>query len=185
MDKRPLFLGRGRGRGRPTQQSSAATQLQTRGRGDGATWNSANVSQGGKSLTGAEVSKERLEKADKIKESVKKYIATANDGLEDSSEDDEINDDEILNKTLKNYRETPQGMNILRVSIERAVTLKAMTFLHTQAGIYLALLSRTACIGLKSIGAMFVLLISQCPAPGITELCFSPDKAIHLHIIKL
>ena len=116
MDKRPLFLGKGRGRGRGNAQNS--TKPAGRGYSSASKWgNSKNAVTNGNGnspkLKAHEVSKERQEKADKIKESAKKYLERVDDDFEDSSEDEEINDSEILNSTLKNYRTASQGINIL------------------------------------------------------------------------
>lgn len=119
MDKRPLFLGKGRGRGRANQQSSAKPAGRSvGGYSSAAKWgNSRKVTNGDENSTKAlEVSKERQEKADKIKESAKKYLEGLDDEFEDSSEDEEINDSEILNNTLKNYRNTSQGIKILKIN---------------------------------------------------------------------
>ncbi|KAL9973519.1 hypothetical protein ACROYT_G019988 [Oculina patagonica] len=112
MDKRPLFLGKGRGRGRGNERNSTKPAGRSAGGySSAAKWgNSRNaVTNGdGNSPKEVEVSKERKEKADKIKESAKKYLERLDDELEDSSEDEEINDSEILSNTLKNYRNTSQ-----------------------------------------------------------------------------
>ena len=115
MDKRPLFLGKGRGRGRGIEQNGTKS---TRPAGQASRNLQSHVNSGsavisgGKSPKPTEVSKERKEKADKIKEAAKRYMERAEDEFEDSSEDEEINDNEILNNTLKNYRNTSQGINI-------------------------------------------------------------------------
>ena len=103
MDKRPSFLGRGRGRGRGVKENDTNSR-QRSGRFAGNLRSQVNLhssSRGlitaGKSSETYEVSKERMEKAE--------------DEFEDSSEDEEINDDEILNNTLKNYRHTSQGID--------------------------------------------------------------------------
>lgn len=120
MDKRPLFLGKGRGRGRGNEQNSTKPAGRSvGGYSSAAKWgNSRNAfTNGGEnSPKPVEVSKERQEKADKIKESAKKYLEKVDDEFEDSSEDEEINDSEILNNTLKNYRNTSQGINILKIN---------------------------------------------------------------------
>lgn len=122
MDKRPLFLGKGRGRGRGNEEkgtSPAVGQSATGGRGhlsgSGAKWgNSRKAENGGPNLPKApEASKERQKKANEIKESAKRYLERVDDEFEDSSEDEEINDSEILKKTLKNYRNTSQGKLII------------------------------------------------------------------------
>lgn len=115
MDKRPLFLGKGRGRGRGNEEKGtnpAVGQSATGGRGhlsgSGAKWgNSRKAENGGPKAP--EASKERQKKANEIKESAKRYLERVDDEFEDSSEDEEINDSEILNNTLKNYRNTSQG----------------------------------------------------------------------------
>ena len=71
----------------------------------------------GESPPRTEVSRERQEKANKIKESAKKYLEKLDDEFEESSEDDEINDSEILNKTLQDYRNTSQGMKFNDIDI--------------------------------------------------------------------
>ena len=110
MDKRPLFLGKGRGRGRGNEERG--TKPAARGHLLPAKWgNSRKAENGGANLPKApEASKERQEKANKIKESAKRYLERVDDEFEDSSEDEEINDSEILNNTLKNYRNTSQGI---------------------------------------------------------------------------
>ncbi|XP_020629848.1 NF-X1-type zinc finger protein NFXL1-like [Orbicella faveolata] len=113
MDKRPLFLGKGRGRGRGNEEKGtnpAAGQSGGRGHLLPAKWgNSRKAENGGaNSPKVPEASKERQEKANKIKESAKRYLERVDDEFEDSSEDEEINDSEILNNTLKNYRNTSQ-----------------------------------------------------------------------------
>jgi len=119
MDKRPLFLGKGHGRGRGNEKSGAKPSRPA-GRTGGNHVPSISkrdcgsvVIGGGKSPKATEASKERVEKADKIKESAKRYMEKAEDEIEDSSEDEEINDSEILNNTFKNYKNTSQGINIL------------------------------------------------------------------------
>ncbi|KAJ7327723.1 hypothetical protein OS493_026601 [Desmophyllum pertusum] len=106
MDKRPLFLGKGRGRGRGNEQTSGKPAAGRAASGrflSSAKWgDSSNAVNGdGDSSTSLAVSKERKEKADKIKESAKKYLERVDDEFEDSSEDEEINDSEILNKHTK------------------------------------------------------------------------------------
>lgn len=129
MDKRPLFLGKGRGRGRGNEQNGTKSSRPA-GRAGGnfapqeSSWNSRSAAKGGgKSPKSTEVSKERLEKADQIKESARKYMEKVEDEFEDSSEDEEINDTEILNNTLKNYRNTSQGINILNIQNSRCFIL--------------------------------------------------------------
>ncbi|XP_067039445.1 NF-X1-type zinc finger protein NFXL1-like [Acropora muricata] len=113
MNKRPLFLGKGRGRGRGNEQQNAKPS---------ASWNRRTTSGNGrvppsvvkgdhgpainseKSPEVAEVSRERMAKAEKIKESAKRFMEKAEDDLVESSEDEEVNDNEILSNTLKNYR---------------------------------------------------------------------------------
>ncbi|XP_073252696.1 NF-X1-type zinc finger protein NFXL1-like [Porites lutea] len=114
MDKRPSFLGRGRGRGRGVKENDTNSR-QRSGRFAGNLQSQVNLhsrSRGlitaGKSSETYEVSKERMEKAEEIKKAAKRYMEKAEDEFEDSSEDEEINDDEILNNTLKNYRHTSQ-----------------------------------------------------------------------------
>lgn len=113
MNKRPLFLGRGRGRGRGNEQN--ATKPAGRDVGALSTsskWGttSSAVGDGRESHKATEVSRERQEKANKIKASAKKYLERLDDEFEESSDDEEINDGEILNNTLKNYRNTSQGI---------------------------------------------------------------------------
>lgn len=117
MDKRPSFLGRGRGRGRGVKENDTNSR-QRSGRFAGNLRSQVNLhssSRGlitaGKSSETYEVSKERMEKAEEIKKAAKRYMEKAEDEFEDSSEDEEINDDEILNNTLKNYRHTSQGID--------------------------------------------------------------------------
>jgi len=115
MDKRPLFLGKGRGRGRGNEGKGtkpAAGQSGGRGQSLPAKWgNSRKAENGGANSPKAPgASKERQEKANEIKESAKRYLEKVDDEFEDSTEDEEINDNEILNNTLKNYRNTSQGI---------------------------------------------------------------------------
>ena len=117
MDKRPSFLGRGRGKGRGVKENDTNSR-QRSGRFAGNLRSQVNLhssSRGlitaGKSSETYEVSKERMEKAEEIKKAAKRYMEKAEDEFEDSSEDEEINDDEILNNTLKNYRHTSQGID--------------------------------------------------------------------------
>lgn len=120
MDKRPLFLGKGRGRGRGSEQNRAKpAERSVGGYSSAAKWgNSRNVvtNNDQNSAKAPEVSRERQEKADKIKESAKKYLERLDDEFEDSSEDEEINDSEILNNTLKNYRNASQGVNSVKIN---------------------------------------------------------------------
>lgn len=116
MDKRPLFLGKGRGRGRGNVQNSTKASRpdggaggNTRSLAKGDSGSSSAVIGKGKPPKASEVSRERMEKAEKIKESAKRYIERAEDEFEESSEDEEVNDSEILSKTLKNYRINSQG----------------------------------------------------------------------------
>lgn len=120
MDKRPLFLGKGRGRGRGNEPNNAKASMSS-GRvtggnkaslPSGAKGDHGPVIDGGKSPKVAEVSKERMEKAEKIKESAKRYMEKAEDGFEDSSEDEDVNDSDILSNTLKNYRNTSQDNEV-------------------------------------------------------------------------
>ena len=115
MDKRPLFLGKGRGRGRGRGNEEKGTKPAASGAGGHllpAKWgNSRKAENGGANspkMPGA--SKERQEKANEIRESAKRYLERVDDEFEDSSEDEEINDGEILNNTLKNYRNTSKGI---------------------------------------------------------------------------
>lgn len=116
MDKRPSFLGRGRGRGRGVEENGAKSR-QRSGRFAGNLQSQVKLHSGrgiitaGKSAETCEVSKERMKKAEEIKEAAKRYMEKAEDEFEDSSEDEEINDDEILNNTLKNYRHSSQGID--------------------------------------------------------------------------
>lgn len=112
MNKRPLFLGRGRGRGRGNEQNSTKPTGRNVGTlPSSSKWGSSSsaVANNGESPQRTEVSRERQEKANKIKESAKKYLEKLDDEFEESSEDDEINDSEILNKTLQEYRSTSQN----------------------------------------------------------------------------
>ncbi|XP_022795380.1 uncharacterized protein LOC111333977 isoform X1 [Stylophora pistillata] len=111
MDKRPLFLGRGRGRGRGNEQNSTKpTGRNVSALSSSSKWGSSRsgVAKNTESPKTTEVSRERQEKANKIKESAKKYLEKLDDEFEESSEDEEINDGEILNKTLQDYRNTSQ-----------------------------------------------------------------------------
>ena len=116
MDKRPLFLGKGRGRGRGNgEKGTKPAASAASGHSLPAKWgNSRKAENGGaNSPKMPEASKERQEKANKIKESAKRYLERVDDEFEDSSEDEEINDGEILNNTLKNYRNTSQGIYLV------------------------------------------------------------------------
>ena len=120
MNKRPLFLGRGRGRGRGNEKNSTKPTGQNVGTlPSSSKWGSSSsaVANNGESPQRTEVSRERQEKANKIKESAKKYLEKLDDEFEESSEDDEINDSEILNKTLQDYRNTSQGMKFNDIDI--------------------------------------------------------------------
>lgn len=114
MDKRPLFLGKGRGRGRGNEENGTKPGVGRSGGGHlfSAKWGDSRKAENGgaNSPKAPELSKERQEKAKKIKESAKRYLERVDDEFEDSSEDEEINDSEILNNTLKNYRNTSQGI---------------------------------------------------------------------------
>ena len=112
MDKRPLFLGKGRGRGRGNDEKGTKPAVgQSGGRGSAKWGNPRKAENGGANSPKApEASKERQEKANEIKESAKRYLERVDDEFEDSSEDEEIDDSEILNNTLKNYRNTSQGI---------------------------------------------------------------------------
>ena len=117
MNKRPLFLGKGRGRGRGNEQQNAKPSV---------SWNRRTTCRNGgaapskgdhgraisseKSPEVAEVSQERMAKAEKIKESAKRFMEKAEDDFDESSEDEEINDNEILSNTLKNYRNSSKGI---------------------------------------------------------------------------
>ena len=97
MENRPLFLGRGRGRGRSAQQNRMSEN-----RHGASTWNKKAPGKPAivEVVHGGGPSEERLKAADKIKESVQKYMA---DEFDDSSSDEEVNDTEILSTTLKSY----------------------------------------------------------------------------------
>lgn len=116
MDKRPSFLGRGRGRGRGVKENDTNSR-QRSGRFAGNLRSQDNLHSSSRGITAGkssetyEVSKERMKKAEEIKKAAKRYMEKAEDEFEDSSEDEEINDDEILNNTLKNYRHTSQGID--------------------------------------------------------------------------
>ncbi|XP_031550329.1 NF-X1-type zinc finger protein NFXL1-like [Actinia tenebrosa] len=98
VSDRPLFLGKGRGRGRG-KPSHPATQNKN-------AWHrKPTIKQNEKvEKNGSEPSKERMEKANRIKESAKKFIG--DEYLEDSSEDEEIEDENIMSNTLKRYTDT-------------------------------------------------------------------------------
>ena len=113
MDKRPLFLGKGRGRGRGNEEKGTKPAASAAGGHSlPAKWGNPRKAENGgaNSPKVPEASKERQEKANEIKESAKRYLEKMDDEFEDSSEDEEINDGEILNNTLKNYRNTSQGI---------------------------------------------------------------------------
>lgn len=103
---RPSFLGKGRGRGRgkpphpPAQNKNA--------------WHRKPAFQQHEKVeeNGSEPSKERIEKANRIKESAKKFVT--DEYLEDSSEDDEIEDENIMSSTLRGYTDTSHGTYSLK-----------------------------------------------------------------------
>ena len=70
-----------------------------------------------------EVSRERQEKANKIKASAKKYLERLDDEFEESSDDEEINDGEILNNTLKNYRNTSEGIKYFKFLVKESLII--------------------------------------------------------------
>lgn len=121
MNKRPLFLGKGRGRGRGNEQQNAkpsASWNRRTTRGNAGLPPSVVKADHGPAINSekspgvAEVSRERMAKAEKIKESAKRFMEKAEDDLVESSEDEEVNDNEILSNTLKNYRNSSKGILI-------------------------------------------------------------------------
>lgn len=94
--KRALYLGQGRGRGRGIPQNSPPKPQHHR-----------NEREEKKEMSNGKPSQERLNKAHMIKESAKKFVNEKY--LDDSSEDEEIEDDNIISSTLKIYTDTSQG----------------------------------------------------------------------------
>ena len=104
MDQRPLYLGRGRGRGRASGQNAGNS---SHGRGRGKTGDQTKGKPGPMAGQKDSASRERMQAAQRIQESAKKFSKP--DDYGDSSSDEDVNDVEILSKTLKVYKNATQG----------------------------------------------------------------------------
>ena len=112
MDQRPLFLGRGRGRGQAGHKNAIKAspgRSQPNIAGSSAWSKPQKVERRSTGLDQeTSPSKERIQAANRIKESAKKFVDS--EGFDESSSDEEVNDEDILTSTLKIYKDATQGM---------------------------------------------------------------------------